>query len=134
MNFLNLEYFLAVAKSLSITQAAGELNVSQQALSKLEREHFRREEAQTDLLDELCNADLLVLDDLGAEFSTSFTVSVIYNIINTRIIDGLPTIISTNLTLEEIEAKYSQRVSSRLLGNFKMIRFIGNDIRMEKLR
>ena len=106
---------------------------AQNAVHKLEREHFRRDEEQTNLLDELCTADLLVIDDLGAEFSTGFTVSQIYNIINTRIVDGRPTVISTNLTFTEIESKYSQRVLSRIVGSFEIVRCFGTDIRMKKL-
>ena len=54
------------------------------------------------------DCDLLIIDDLGSEFSTQFTVACIYNIINTRINLGKPVIISTNLTGEELEAKYTQ--------------------------
>lgn len=77
----------------------------------------------------MLECDLLVIDDLGAEFSTAFTVSALYNIINTRINTGLPTIISTNLSLTEIENQYSNRISSRLIGEYSLLYFDGKDIR-----
>ncbi len=80
----------------------------------------------------MLECDLLVIDDLGAEFSTSFTVSALYNIINTRINTGLPTIISTNLTLTEIEKQYTNRISSRLIGEYSLLFFEGKDIRQIK--
>ena len=105
---------------------------AQNAMNRLEKEHFGKGNDEGDYIDELLGADLLILDDLGTEFSTSFTVAQIYNIINTRIIDKKPTIISTNLTPDEIEGKYSQRLSSRLIGSFTPIRFLGSDIRQQR--
>ena len=78
------------------------------------------------------DCDLLILDDLGAEFSTNFSVSVIYNIINSRLVEGKPTIISSNLTAKELEARYSPRVVSRIMGGYYTIPFLGNDIRILK--
>ncbi len=80
----------------------------------------------------MLECDLLVIDDLGAEFSTSFTVSALYNIINTRINTGLPTIISTNLSLTEIEKQYTSRISSRFIGEYSLLYFEGKDIRQIK--
>lgn len=77
--------------------------------------------------------DLLIIDDLGAEMSNTFTVGVLYNLLNTRIVAGLPTIISTNLTPEEIRVRYTDRVASRLFGEFNLMRFEGRDIRMQKI-
>lgn len=81
-------------------------------LETLERERFRRGE-ESYSLNFVLDCDLLILDDLGAEFSTNFSVSVIYNIINSRLVEGKPTIISSNLTAKELEARYSPRVVSR---------------------
>ena len=75
---------------------------------------------------------LLIIDDLGSEFSTQFTVSCVYNIINSRILSGKPTIISTNLTPGELEDKYTQRITSRIIGSYISIKFIGRDIRQLK--
>lgn len=97
-------------------------------LNKLEREKFGRVDSfETE--DILINADLLILDDLGAEFSTPVATSSLYNIINSRIARGVPTIISSNLNLEEIKSRYPESVASRIIGNFKTIEFAGKDIR-----
>ena len=80
----------------------------------------------------LFDADLLILDDLGTEFNNSFTNTEIFNIINGRLLSKRPTIISTNLTLSEIEKVYSKRVSSRIYGNFDIYKFYGPDVRWNK--
>ena len=64
---------------------------------------------------------------------TSFTKSVLYNLVNTRILSGKPTIINTNLTMKEIEEKYTARISSRLMGEYDWNKFLGDDIRQQKL-
>ena len=97
-------------------------------LNKIEKEKFGRADSfETE--DVLINADLLILDDLGAEFSTPFIVSAIYNIINSRIARGVPTIVSSNLNLEELKTRYPESIASRIIGNFTTVEFIGKDIR-----
>ena len=83
--------------------------------------------------DRYFECDLLSIDDLGAELSNQFTAACLYNLINTRYIMGKSCIISTNLTHPEIEKRYSQRVMSRLLGQYLNLQFTGRDIRMMKL-
>lgn len=101
--------------------------------SQLEREHFGRQyNNERTYEQELLETDLLIIDDLGVEFSTQFTVSCVYNIINSRILSRKPTIISTNLTPRELEDKYTQRITSRIIGGFVSLRFIGRDIRQIK--
>lgn len=106
---------------------------SQNILNKLENEKFGKIE-KGDTESNLIECDLLILDDLGAEFKTQFTVSAIYNIINSRMLNGKPTIISTNLTLKEIESTYTPRIASRILSEFTLIQFDGTDIRQIKSR
>lgn len=103
----------------------------QNYLERLEKEHFGRSEGDT--MELLTGCDLLILDDLGAEFQTAFTVSAIYNILNSRILNGLPTVISTNLTPAEITGIYGERVMSRILGSFRRFEFSGADIRQQKM-
>lgn len=79
------------------------------------------------------NCDLLVIDDLGAEMTNSFTVGCLYNLINTRLINRKPMLISTNLTGEELRSRYNDRIASRLFGEFVIMRFEGKDVRMQKL-
>ncbi len=95
------------------------------------KEQFKNE---TGLTDKFFNCDLLILDDLGTEMHTAFTVSCLYNIINTRLNSGKSTIINTNLTLEELRNIYSDRITSRIFGYFEPLMFKGKDIRLQKLQ
>lgn len=97
---------------------------------KVEREHFNKEE-ETDTAQILQDCDLLILDDLGAEFDSKFNQSFLYNLINTRMNKGNPTIISTNSTLSELKERYGERILSRLL-TMENLPFCGNDIRIMK--
>lgn len=104
----------------------------QNYLRQIENEHFGRSEGDT--LQTLLNSDLVILDDLGSEFGSSFNASAIYNIINSRLNSGKPTVVSSNLSLEELSDKYDDRIISRLTGMFYTVRFIGEDIRQIKRR
>lgn len=106
----------------------------QNYLREIENEHFGRVEGRTDTLALILNADLAILDDLGSEFSSPFNQSAVYNIINSRLNSGKPTVISSNLTVEELAKKYDDRIISRLTGMFYTLRFIGEDIRQIKRR
>ncbi|MEE5993007.1 MAG: ATP-binding protein [Oscillospiraceae bacterium] len=101
-------------------------------LGKVEQEHFGKAESEIDTLSLLLEADLLILDDLGTEFSSSFNVSTLYNIINTRLNRGLSTIVSTNLTFPEIKERYAERIVSRLFASYLIVPFYGSDIRLMK--
>ena len=75
--------------------------------------------------------ELLIIDDLGTEFINQFTVSTLYNLINTRQNRGVSTIISTNLSAEELGAKYEGRIYSRIIGcDYKVLFFSGRDHRI----
>ena len=77
--------------------------------------------------------ELLILDDLGTEFSNQFTVSCLYNLLNTRINKGLPTVISTNLGAGELLSRYEDRIYSRIIGQDTLIlRFLGKDNRLSR--
>ena len=99
--------------------------------TSIEAEKFSGEGRGT--YEQVLGCDLLVIDDLGAEMATSFTKSVLYNLVNTRILSGKPTIINTNLSMKEIEEKYTARISSRLMGEYDWNKFLGEDIRQQKL-
>lgn len=102
-------------------------------LRLIEKEHFRRNASdESDTMDLLLSTDLLILDDLGSEFSSSFYVATIYNLINTRLNRNLPTIISSNLTPKELQDRYEDRMVSRLFAIYDYLRFVGNDIRQLK--
>lgn len=79
----------------------------------------------------LLDCDLLIIDDLGTEVANTFTNSEIFNIVNTRILRGKKTIISTNLNPQEIFATYTERIFSRILDKFLPLKFYGKDLRWE---
>lgn len=82
--------------------------------------------------DKFMACDLLIMDDLGTEMNNAFTVSCLYNIINTRLVAGKATIINTNLSLADINKKYTDRIGSRIMGEYNIHQFLGSDIRMQK--
>ncbi|MBR1861592.1 MAG: ATP-binding protein [Lachnospiraceae bacterium] len=79
--------------------------------------------------EELYNCDLLIIDDLGTELPNSFVASSLFGLINERDIRRKPVIISTNLDLAEIRDRYSDRVLSRLTGNYTFLKLTGKDLR-----
>lgn len=105
---------------------------AQNILSDLQNENFGRDDNLRYYERAVLNCDLLILDDLGTEFKSSYTVACLYNIINTRLAAKLPTIISTNFTLDELEEKYDQRITSRITGEYSQLILVGNDIRYIK--
>ena len=76
--------------------------------------------------------DLLIIDDLGTEVVNQFTLSCLYHVLNTRLNLQKPTLISTNLTSGELRKIYSDRITSRLLGEYLLIPFYGTDVRRQK--
>lgn len=98
--------------------------------SAMEDEHFN---LRSDVsFKAAVECDLLVIDDLGGEFVSPYIQSLLYNIVNTRLLASRPTIISTNLSMADIESRYTPRVSSRLIGGYVAKKFLGNDIRQIK--
>lgn len=121
---------LAVAKD-AIDAGLGVIYDSVPTLMmKLESERFGR--SDEGVLDSVCDCDLLILDDLGAEHTTATTRAMLYTIINSRIMSGSPTIISTNKSLTELMNQYSDAIYSRLSGDYTPILFCGSDIRPRK--
>ena len=107
-------------------------NSIQNIIADYENERFRSGygERESDTA-KYTECDLLIIDDLGTEFINSFTVSTLYNLINTRQNKGLSTIISTNLSAEELGSKYEARVYSRIIGcDYKVLRFEGENYRI----
>lgn len=97
------------------------------------KEQFSHDDEQTaDVSQYVFDCDLLILDDLGTELSNSFTNSKFFSCISERLSRGNGTIISTNLSLENIRDTYSERIYSRLLGSYQCFLFYGQDIRLMK--
>ena len=104
---------------------------TQNLMNRLEKEHFSKD-SQEDTLELVLGCDLLIIDDLGTEFATTFTNAQLYNIINTRLLETKPVIISANLTYEDIEVRYDPRLASRIM-SYRYVDFIGTDVRQQKV-
>ena len=105
-----------------------------QLFKQLEELRFHRDEEE-DALDwdaELLDADLLIIDDLGTEFATVFTASELFRIINDRKLRKRPVVISTNLDYKALVDQYSDRIMSRVIGEYTVMKFFGEDIRVKK--
>jgi len=76
--------------------------------------------------------DLLILDDLGSELTTQFTQSALYELVNSRLVGGRNTVVSSNLTMEEVARRYAPQTASRLEGEYHVLHFFGDDIRLLK--
>ena len=78
------------------------------------------------------NCDLLIMDDLGTEMLTSFVQATFYRIINDRLLSRRKTMLSTNLRMDDLGARYGEAVLSRIRGEYQILRFFGKDIRILK--
>ena len=103
--------------------------------SVLEELKFKGDQTGTNqqIADKIYNVPLLIIDDLGSEFISSYSAAVLFDIINTRILNSKSTIINTNLSMDELNRTYSSRIVSRLFGEYTVMRIIGSDIRTKKL-
>ena len=79
----------------------------------------------------ILESDLLIIDDLGTETMSNIKFTELFNIINTRLLKDKKTIISTNLDLNELASFYDERVISRIIGNYIICRFFGDDVRLK---
>ena len=79
----------------------------------------------------LFECDLLIIDDLGTELTNTFTVSELFMILNTRLLNKKKTIISTNFSLNKLAETYTERISSRIFDKFTLVKFVGKDLRWE---
>ena len=96
---------------------------------------FKNDSKINGLYDDLFNVDLLIIDDLGTENTSSAKFSELFSIINSRMLNPkVKTIISSNLTWQQITKAYDDRITSRLLGYYDICMFYGNDIRLRKTK
>ena len=103
---------------------------SHELFEKLASYTFGREGSQGS--EEIMEADLLIIDDLGTEMTNSFVSSQLFLCVNERILRRKSTIISTNLSQAELAATYTERTFSRMIGSYDIYKLIGNDIRLQK--
>lgn len=121
---------LSIVRKVVANGYSAMYNSAQNFFNLIERDNFGK--SDLGISEGLISCDLCVLDDLGAEFSTSFTQSALYNILNSRIIAKKPTVISTNLSPDQLESKYGDRIFSRIIGCFDWKNLSGKDIRIQK--
>ncbi len=111
-------------------------DTTQNILGDFEYERFGRgynTDTEEKTTDKYFDCDLLIMDDLGTELTNNFTVSCLYNLLNSRINASKPIIINTNLTGKELRERYDNRITSRLMGEFAILLFVGKDIRQQKM-
>ena len=101
--------------------------------TNMERAKFHNDEDAQAKTQKYTDCDLLIIDDLGTEIVSQFTLTALYTLINDRVLCGKPTIISTNLNTDGITRRYNPQIASRLRGNFRRVAFVGDDIRLKKL-
>ena len=100
---------------------------------KLEKARFSPSEESRREADKFSDCDLLILDDLGTEMPGQFVTAALYNLLNDRILDKKPMVVSTNLNVDEMARRYSAQIASRL-HSFQRLTFVGEDIRALKNR
>ena len=122
-----------IARAVSAGGRSVVYETAQEAFGAFEEQKFSRDAetyaAATEKVKRILHCDLLILDDLGTELTTSFTQSALYNILNSRLTAGRKTVISTNLTDAELAARYIPQINSRIGGEFDKLPFMGRDIR-----
>ncbi|MBO5292168.1 MAG: ATP-binding protein [Lachnospiraceae bacterium] len=102
-------------------------------LSQMTFEHKSKEELYS-FYEDIYNCDLVIIDDLGTELTNSFVSSQLFSLLNERHLRRKSTLISTNLSLEELRDRYSDRIFSRITSNYEVCKITGPDIRMYKKR
>lgn len=123
---------LAIA-NVVISKGFGVVYGSAQSFAvALERERFDRQGAATAL--RLTGCDLLIIDDLGAEFPSNYVNAMLYDAVNARMLADRPTVISTNLSMKELEERYGERFASRIAGYYGKLEFCGSDVRVQQQR
>lgn len=93
---------------------------------------FKNKEDLYNLYEDIYNCDLLIIDDLGTETARANVSSQLFSCLNERQLRRKSSIISTNLSLEEIRSRYSDRIFSRITSNYALCKLTGPDIRMYK--
>ena len=101
----------------------------------LEKNKFNKDQEKSEANEQfeyILDCDLLIIDDLGTELNNSFVTSQLYLCINERHLRKKSTIISTNLSWDNLNTNYSERIFSRLASNYRLLKIVGDDIRIKK--
>lgn len=124
---------LAIANEVAKSGAAVAYASVQDLVDRAERAKFGRDSGgDAEFVQGALTCDLLVLDDLGTEFPSQMAAATLFQVINTRLLERRSTIISTNLSPQELQDRYSERLASRILCSYSALPFAGNDIRLRK--
>lgn len=101
----------------------------------LEKNKFNKDQEKSvanEQFEYILDCDLLIIDDLGTELNNSFVTSQLYLCINERHLRKKATIISTNLSWDNLNTNYSERIFSRIASNYRLLKIVGDDIRIKK--
>jgi DNA replication protein DnaC len=124
---------LAIANEVSKTGAAVAYASAQDLVDRAERAKCGRDSGDdAEFVQGALTCDLLILDDLGTEFMSQMAAATLFQVINTRLLERRSTIISSNLSPQELQERYSERLASRILCSYSALPFAGNDIRLQK--
>lgn len=125
-----------IAKELLDTSHTVVYLTAFQLFDILEKYKFNRSPEEYSSIEEkvhyILNSDLLIIDDLGTESTNSFLASQLYLCVNERLLKQKATIISTNLSPDDLNRLYSERVFSRILSSYRLLKLTGTDIRLKK--
>ena len=125
-----------IARTVSENGFSVVYDTAGEIFSRFETQKFSRDEEETrgarDDTRRYIRCDLLILDDLGSEMTTPFVQSALYQLVNSRLTAGKRTVISSNLTMDDVRGRYSPQVTSRLEGEYRVLPFFGEDIRLQR--
>ena len=124
-----------IARVVSENRHSVVYDTAASVFAKFEDAKFNRTDDPENMRNEIkryLECDLLILDDLGTEMTTALTIAALYEIINTRLVTGRKTIVSTNLSFPELHKRYSAQIMSRLEGDYQVLTFRGEDIRKKR--
>ncbi len=119
-----------IAKEVALKGFSVVYDTAVNIFTNLEREKFGENDDELRIqIKRYMACDLLIIDDLGTELTTSFTLSALYHLMNTRLLERRQMIISTNLGPKEIAARYTPQIASRMNYEFDRFHFFGRDVR-----
>ena len=125
-----------IARTVSENGFSVVYDTAGEVFARFETQKFSRDEEDArearDDTRRYLKCDLLILDDLGSEMTTPFVQSALYQLVNSRLTAEKRTVISSNLTMEDVRRRYSPQITSRLEGEYRVLPFFGEDIRIQR--
>ena len=125
-----------IARTVSENGVSVVYDTAGEVFARFEAQKFSRDEEDArearDDTRRYLRCDLLILDDLGSELTTPFVQSALYQLVNSRLTAEKRTVISSNLTMDDVRGRYSPQIASRLEGEYRVLPFFGEDIRLQR--